>query len=555
MKKNSESTAAAPAKEKSKPKELTKVDNLKRELIRLSDLNPRKTFDEEAIKELAISIDEQGLLQPITVRPIPNLLTNKMEQIYEIVCGARRFKALSLLEAKTIPCIIRELTDAEALDAMITENLQRKDVDPLEEAEAFKILTQQGQSVNELSVRFGKSENYIRGRMILNDLVPSVAQALHEDRIPLTAAVKVAKFKTNQQEEFFKTYLKPTSSNDEQRQASISDVNSYLRRISASLARAIFLDNMKEDWNDKKHPHCINCPCNSASQQGLFPEMAKEAQCSNPECFKKKLYAYQDWLLSFFWPNFILKGNEPQAGEITITKGWGWCEDKKRLEQLVNKVEKAGLAILNKDKYERTYQEKINTSKYIRCLDLTALVEGHAPWIYLVPKTNEVKKEQTRWDVSNSLTNLRDRRDKLIQEKLEPFITENFAAFTDDLKRQDIQIPKALTGIIVAALHDCMSYLMTNELKLSYRGAIPELITWTEKHSLSELIVLTARDIIDNSSHSHKDPLIRFLCETLAPDATNVLIKPIIDKIAPKEAALETKLKEFDEKDSKNQRN
>lgn len=65
MKKDSDSKAAAPAKEKSKPKEMTKVDNLKREQIRLSSMNPRKTFDDETLKELAISISEQGLLHPV----------------------------------------------------------------------------------------------------------------------------------------------------------------------------------------------------------------------------------------------------------------------------------------------------------------------------------------------------------------------------------------------------------------------------------------------------------------------------------------------------------
>ena len=157
MKKNSDSTTAT--NKKSVPKELTKVDNIRRDLIRLSDLNPRKTFDEEAIKELATSIDEQGLLQPITVRPIPDLLTSKLEQIYEVVCGARRFKALTLLEAKTIPCIIRELTDAEALDAMITENLQRKDVDPLEEADAYHILVDQGKTVADFYPVAGKDHS------------------------------------------------------------------------------------------------------------------------------------------------------------------------------------------------------------------------------------------------------------------------------------------------------------------------------------------------------------------------------------------------------------
>ena len=100
-----------------------------------SPRNPRKTFSEEDIAELAQNIRNQGLLQPITVRPIG--------KTYEIVCGERRYRACKLnaeedkKKKATIACIVKEMTDEEAFEAMITENLQRKDVDPIEEAFAF----------------------------------------------------------------------------------------------------------------------------------------------------------------------------------------------------------------------------------------------------------------------------------------------------------------------------------------------------------------------------------------------------------------------------------
>ncbi|KAF0190419.1 MAG: chromosome partitioning protein ParB family, partial [Bacteroidetes bacterium] len=102
--------------------------------IRSSDLNPRKSFDENAIAELSKSIIEVGILQPIIVR-----LSHfkKGTENYELVCGERRWRAAKEAGLKTVPAIIRELKDQEALDLMITENLQRKDVSPLEEAEAF----------------------------------------------------------------------------------------------------------------------------------------------------------------------------------------------------------------------------------------------------------------------------------------------------------------------------------------------------------------------------------------------------------------------------------
>lgn len=106
--------------------------------IQPSPMNPRKTFDESALLDLAQNIEEQGLLQPITVRKVSDgdsmiddetgeVLT--IEPKYEIVCGERRFRAWNILANKSaryseIPCIVREMTDEQAFDAMITENLQ-----------------------------------------------------------------------------------------------------------------------------------------------------------------------------------------------------------------------------------------------------------------------------------------------------------------------------------------------------------------------------------------------------------------------------------------------
>lgn len=134
------------------------IKNIPTWKIIVSPHNPRKTFDEASIKELAENITRQGLLQPITVRPIEysDELDKETGEIisavtkYEIVCGERRYRAwltnqqASTKFPKSIPCIVREMSDEEAFDAMITENLQRKDVDPTEEAFAFGELAKRG---------------------------------------------------------------------------------------------------------------------------------------------------------------------------------------------------------------------------------------------------------------------------------------------------------------------------------------------------------------------------------------------------------------------------
>ena len=100
--------------------------------IQPSSFNPRKYFSESALYELAESIRQQGVLQPITVRPIAD--TDR----YEIVFGERRYRASVIAEMEQIPVIVSELTDDAAEDAAIAENLQREDVTPIEEANAYQ---------------------------------------------------------------------------------------------------------------------------------------------------------------------------------------------------------------------------------------------------------------------------------------------------------------------------------------------------------------------------------------------------------------------------------
>jgi ParB family transcriptional regulator, chromosome partitioning protein len=98
-----------------------------------SKTNPRRFFEDSALKELAESIRSQGVLSPLLVRPLT-------ERSFEIVAGARRYRAAQLAEAETVPVRIVNLTDAEALEAQLIENLQRRDVHPLEEAQGFRAL-------------------------------------------------------------------------------------------------------------------------------------------------------------------------------------------------------------------------------------------------------------------------------------------------------------------------------------------------------------------------------------------------------------------------------
>lgn len=165
-------------------------------LIDRNSFNPRKVFNEEALEELALSIKGKGVIQPIVVRPVGNR--------YEIVCGERRFRASLIAGMENIPACIKELSDDEAEEYAITENLQRKDVSPLEEAEAFSKLVSGGKyDINSLVIKFGKSEAFIRGRLKLVNLIMEFRNMLEKDAINIGVAGVLACYPNDLQNKIY----------------------------------------------------------------------------------------------------------------------------------------------------------------------------------------------------------------------------------------------------------------------------------------------------------------------------------------------------------------
>ena len=139
---------------------------------------PRKTFDEDKLAELADSIKQNGVLQPILVR--------KKGQKYEIVAGERRYQASKLAGLKEIPAVVRDIDDNKVFQLALIENLQRSDLSPIEEAKGYKqLLTSQGLTQEELSKILSKSRSAIANTLRLMDL-PSEVQEMMEQGL-LTA--------------------------------------------------------------------------------------------------------------------------------------------------------------------------------------------------------------------------------------------------------------------------------------------------------------------------------------------------------------------------------
>lgn len=137
---------------------------------------PRLTFDTEALNELANSIREHGIIQPLVVR--------RLQDKYEIIAGERRYKAATLIGMKKVPCIIMDLNDNESAEVAVIENIQRKEMTPLEEAKSFKKILDKGYlTQDELARRMGKSQSSIANKLRLLNLDEVVQDAILEGKI------------------------------------------------------------------------------------------------------------------------------------------------------------------------------------------------------------------------------------------------------------------------------------------------------------------------------------------------------------------------------------
>lgn len=240
---------------------------------------PRKFYDEVAMEELTNSVKESGVLQPILVREQPD-----RHDHYLIVCGERRYRASKAAGLKTIPAVIRELSDEEALQLQIVENLQRKDVHPMEEAIGFKSFVDgKSWSFEEIAKRVGKSEYYVKQRLKLCSLTDNFQKLFFHNKMNISVALELAKLEASTQEEMYNDLVDDSDINDPD---FVLDLPSYtLNKYRGKLMYARF------DLSDKdlfpSMGACDTCQFNSSVLK-LFPTDDKTAICGSISCFKEK---------------------------------------------------------------------------------------------------------------------------------------------------------------------------------------------------------------------------------------------------------------------------
>lgn len=245
-----------------------------------SKYNSRKVFDKEQMAELIASIKEKGIQVPLIVRP---LVLGKAE--LEIVAGARRFRAAKELGLSKVPIICRVMTDEEAREVQIIENLQRADLHPLEEAQAFgKLAIEHKLSLSDVGLKVGKPERYVRQRMVLTNLIAPIADAFEKDEISIGVAFVAAREIPEHQKEFAKEELRGDYVPDE------DEARRFFDRFHLDLAKAPF--DTKDEKLVPQAGACTTCPKRTGNSPMLFPEIKSGETCTDAVCFGGKVKAF-----------------------------------------------------------------------------------------------------------------------------------------------------------------------------------------------------------------------------------------------------------------------
>ena len=273
--------------------------------LRESSTNPRRTFNEAKLQELAQSIRSQGILVPLIVR-------KNAPETFEVVAGARRFRAAQLTELFALPVRVVELTDSEAITLQLVENAIREDVHPYEEAMAYKALLETAEppcDVAAIALKTGRSVTHIYGRLRMAELIPEAAEIFQANQITAGHAVLIARLPQEQQKEALKAAFRQDWQSKEKQAVSVRELAQWIRdTLMLTLADAVF---------DREDPSlfppagaCVTCPTRTGANTALFDDFLQDDRCLLASCFHQKV------------ENHIAREKQNNQGLIQITRAY-----------------------------------------------------------------------------------------------------------------------------------------------------------------------------------------------------------------------------------------
>lgn len=260
-----------------------------------SPTNPRKHFDPDALADLAATIREHGVIEPIIVRFWPadyDTPEGRADRpLYEIIAGERRYRASLLAEHAEIPALVRHLDTRQVLEIQIIENLQRRGVNELEEAEGYDLMMRDfGYTADQLAEKVGKSRAYIYGRLKLTALCSDARKAFHEGKLDASRALLIARIPgAHLQARALAEITAGWNGPMAYREAARHIQSRYMLRLKS--APFPLDDGGLVPFTGV----CIECPKRAGNAPLLFQDVEDPDTCTDPDCFaaKKRGWAAQ----------------------------------------------------------------------------------------------------------------------------------------------------------------------------------------------------------------------------------------------------------------------
>ncbi len=277
------------------PQPMSLVKDISLSRIQESKTNPRRQFDQTKLAELADNIRQYGVLQPVLVRPLPDGEPDS----FELVAGARRYRASKLAGRDSIPASVRELSDTQCLELQLIENLQRADVHELDEARGYAALIRLQPdiyTVEILAEKIGRSEKYVYARLRLTHLVEEVQQAFYTGKLTVAHAFEIARLQPNDQrralQECFPGHRTATALLKDAKAQAVT-----VRQLREWVEREVHLDITNAPFDPQDEAllptagSCAKCPKRTGNNPLLFPEVRQESICTDRNCYHMKIDA------------------------------------------------------------------------------------------------------------------------------------------------------------------------------------------------------------------------------------------------------------------------
>jgi ParB/RepB/Spo0J family partition protein len=439
-----------------------------------SDMSP------EGLKELIISIQEQGILQPILLRQSS---TGK----YILVAGERRFQACKYLKFDEIPAFVRTMTEDEAFDLQLTENIQRKDVHPMREAKAYKFLQDSKKwTTTELAVRFGKSETYVAQRLKLNTLIDEAAKDFNSNYMSLGHAILIARLTPEDQKAVVKRCS--TRLGKDIYYESIHELEDFIQdHIVRDLKEATF------DTNDvnlvPKAGACVSCPKRSGFATQLFPDVKEKDRCFDGACFTLKksiaIFAAVKKLVEEK-PDTIFLESYPYHGE-------------KVPQQIGSYLASQKIKTVDHDDWETSQSTWKGCNKKITGFVLNGDKAGRMITAWVKGAKQAEKKSSgssgpeklTKEDIKEAVARIKERTKRaaeLDQEKVFSAIIEQITKHDKCLKDKEETPEKTLSewGLMAALIYDSAEYGQRETIDKAFK-LTSKLETKQEAHIFESL--------------------------------------------------------------------